>query len=346
MIFLKILLFPFTIIYTGITICRNKMYDLGFFTSEQVPVAVICVGNLKAGGTGKTPFTQYLVNTYSNTYKTAVLSRGYGRKTKGFVLAGVDSTIHDIGDESFQIYSHANNNYVVAVCEDRVQGVKELLNLYPDLKLVSLDDGIKNRKIKRDVNVLLTEYNDPFYADWVLPSGRLRECKISAARADVVVVTKTPSTYKPLSHQGFLPYIKPRVPVHYTGISYGSYHTSIDIQPLKNKVIVVTGIANAIPVLTYLKELNLDVVKHFNFSDHYAFTSKDINLVEEVCKSYDSVQIITTEKDWVKIVPLLKEVKSSTMWGYIPIELTVYSNEHALLDLVQQKIDKRLYSLS
>jgi tetraacyldisaccharide 4'-kinase len=345
-IFLKVLLFPFTIIYACITTCRNKLFDIELLKSIQVPVAVVCVGNLKAGGTGKTPFTQYLLNTFSSTYKVAVLSRGYGRKTKGFVLADKNSTINDIGDESFQLYTHANNNYVVAVCEDRVQGVNALLDLYPDLKLVILDDGFQHRKIKRDVNVLLTEYNDPFFDDCLLPAGRLRESKSGAARADVVVVTKSPTSYKPLSHQGFLPYIRPRVPVHYSGIAYGLYHSHTNQATLNSKVIVVTGIANPNPLLTYLEGQKLDIVKHFSYADHYSFTSKDILLVDQESKRYDSVQIITTEKDWVKIVPLLKDANTDSIWGYIPIELVVFSNESALLDLVQQKINKRLYSLS
>jgi tetraacyldisaccharide 4'-kinase len=345
-IFLKILLFPFTIIYACITTCRNKLFDIGLLKSIQVPVAVVCVGNLKAGGTGKTPFTQYLVNTLSSSYKTAVLSRGYGRKTKGFVLADKNSSINDIGDESFQVYSHANNKYVVAVCEDRVDGVNALLKIYPDLKLVILDDGYQHRKIKRDVNILITEYQDPFFNDYLLPAGRLRECKSGAARADVVVVTKSPTSYKPLSLQGFLPYIKPRVPVHYTSISYGLYQSQITLSTLNSKVIVVTGIANPNPLLTYLKEQKLDIVKHFNYADHYSFTSKDILIVEQESKRYDSVQIITTEKDWVKIVPLLKGANTPYIWGYIPIELVVCIHEPALLDLVQQKINKRLYSLS
>jgi tetraacyldisaccharide 4'-kinase len=333
-------------IYGAIASIRNKLYDSGWFTSVEVPVAVICVGNIKAGGTGKTPFTQYLVNTYSAEYKTAVLSRGYGRKTRGFVLADADSTAVDIGDESLQLFSHAHNNYHVAVCEDRVEGVKQLLKCVPDLQLVILDDGFQHRKIKRDVNVLLTEYNDPFYTDMLLPAGRLREGRIGAARADVVVVTKTPAIYKPLPHQMFVPYIKPRVPVHYTGIVYTDIKNQAGIAHQVQSMILVTGIANPTPLTEYLKAKQLEVVKHFNFSDHYSFTLEDIETIEKARNTYGGIDIVTTEKDWVKIVPLLNQLNISTGWYFLPIELGIYSNEKVLLDLIHQKISKRLYSLS
>ena len=346
MIFLKILLWPFSIVYGCIVSCRNKLYDAGWFTSTDVPVAVVCVGNLKAGGTGKTPFTQYLLNTYCETYQTAVLSRGYGRKTTGFVLAGADSTATEIGDEPLQLYTHAQQRYHVAVCEDRVEGVKSLLKHVPDLKLVILDDGFQHRKIKRDVNVLLTEYNDPFYADMLLPAGKLRECRIGAARADVVVVTKTLYSYKPLPHQRFVPYIKPRVPVHYTGIVYADIKNQMGAAAQLKSIILVTGIANAQPLIKYLKEKQIDLMKHFSFSDHYSFTLQDIQTIEKARNNNEAIQIVTTEKDWVKIVPLLNQLNISTGWNYLPIELGVYSNEKVLLDLIHQKISKRLYSLS
>lgn len=345
MIFLKILLLPLTIIYAGITTCRNKFYDLKLFKSVQVPIAVICVGNLKAGGTGKTPFTQYLVDAFSSNYKTAILSRGYGRKTNGFVLATKQSTSKEIGDEPLQLFNHSNNAYHVAVCEDRVAGVMQLRALFPDLQLVILDDGFQHRKIKRDVNVLLTEYKDPFFNDWVLPMGRLRECKIAAARADVVVVTKTPNIYKPLSHQGFISYIKPRVPVHYTGIRYGAYLPALTGIP-PTKVILVTGLANPKPIVEYLNGEKIEIVSHFNFKDHYSYSFKDIQTIQKLQQNKGNIPVITTEKDWVKIVPLLHSMKEQHNWMYIPIQLDVFSNESALMDLIQQKIDKRLYSLS
>jgi len=345
-IFVKILLWPFSIVYGCITSCRNKLYDLGVFTSTDVSVAVVCVGNIKAGGTGKTPFTQYLVNTYSGMHKTAVLSRGYGRKSTGFVLAGMDSTAAEIGDEPLQLFTHAQDRYHVAVCEDRVEGVKQLLKMIPGLQLVILDDGFQHRKIKRDVNVLLTEYKNPFYADMLLPAGRLRESKIAASRADVIVVTKTPSAYKPLPHQRFIPYIKPRVPVHYTGIIYGEIINQQGKKESVNSIVLVTGIANTRPLTDYLKEKKIDIVKHFNFSDHYSFILHDIETIEKTRNKNEAIQILTTEKDWVKIVPLLKQLNISTGWTYIPIELRVYSNEKVLLDLIYQKISKRLYSLS
>jgi tetraacyldisaccharide 4'-kinase len=321
---------------------------MGWFKSYDVPVAVICVGNLKAGGTGKTPVTQYLLNMFAEKYKTAVLSRGYGRSTKGFIYADSDSTANEIGDEPLQLYSHATGRYSVVVCEDRVEGVKQLLLRIPDLQLVILDDGYQHRRIKRDVNLLLTEYKDPFFADWVLPAGRLRECRNGASRADAIIVTKTPVGSKPLAPDFFQKYTKSKTTISYSAIAYGIFRNQeeeLSVQQ-QEKIILVTGIANAKPLLEYLYDKSIDIEQHVSFKDHYTYTEADIHAIEELSKSNSGLKIITTEKDWVKIVPLLKKLKTSAIWGYLPIELNLYSEEQKLLSVIDSKIIQRLQGLT
>lgn len=347
MIFLKILLWPFSILYGVIASCRNYLYNIGRLKSYDVPVTVICVGNLKAGGTGKTPFTQFLVNSFSKKYSTAVLSRGYGRKTKGFVLAHEYSTAIDIGDEPLQLFTHAHGHYHVAVCEDRIEGVKQLLQLIPDLKLVILDDGFQHRRINRDVNILLTEYNDPFYKDLVLPAGRLREFRSGAERADMIVVTKSPMVYKELDTEKMYRYTGKDVSIHYTSIQYGSLKKEdvIDVDTIVTKVVLVTGIANPAPLLDYLKLQHIDVAEHIRYKDHHAYSKDDLLAIEEVRKAKDAI-VLTTEKDWVKIVPLFKGFSIENTWIYIPIDIVVQTDKNKLLSEIQNKITERLNRLT
>lgn len=347
-IFLKILLWPFSIVYGGITAFRNLCYSLGWFKSYDVPVAVICVGNLKAGGTGKTPFTQYLLHAFSTKYKTAVLSRGYGRNTKGFLYANEKSTAAEIGDESLQLYTHAAGRYSVAVCEDRVAGVEHLLKLIPDLQLVILDDGFQHRKIKRDANILLTEYKDPFFNDLLLPAGRLREFRHGAVRADAVVVTKTPAQAPHFDVNRFYSYTKKQTSIVYAGIQYGMSRNekhAVDLLS-QDTIVLVTGIANPQPLIEYLKTKGVQIQKHLSYKDHYTYTNSDIQSIESVAHSNNGLKIITTEKDWVKIVPLLQNIKTSATWAYMPIELEMYSPADELISLLETKITKRLTGLT
>ena len=332
-------------LYGAIASCRNCLYDLSWFKSYPVPVAVICVGNLKAGGTGKTPFTQFLLDHFSASYKTAVLSRGYGRKTKGFVLANVNSTAADIGDEPLQLYTHAAARYQVAVCEDRVAGAQQLIQQIPGLQLIILDDGFQHRRIKRDVNILLTEYNDPFYKDYVLPTGMLREFRNGAARADMVVVTKSPAVHKPLDHEAIHHYAHKQILVHYTAIQYGAYTNGHTTGGSFEQVILVTGIANPAPLVEYLAANGIQIIEHINKKDHYTYTEADLKIVHELQQRNPKAHVLTTEKDWVKVVPLFKTAGVENTWMYIPIDLLIQTNKEKLLSAIDTKITQRLNSL-
>jgi len=347
-IFLKIILGPFSLLYWIVLSFRNWCYDTNLFKSYEVPVAVVCVGNIKAGGTGKTPFTQYLLDHYSCIYKTAVLSRGYGRKTKGFILADIQSTAEQIGDEPLQILQHSHGNYAVAVCEDRVEGVTQLLNYIPDLQLVILDDGFQHRKIKRDVNILLTEYQKPFFVDYLLPLGLLRESRKGAKRADVLVVTKTPSSERisDFNKKNLQKYLQQETPVFYTGIEYKNICNAQINRGLSqnDQVILITGIANPEPLVTYIKK-KATIIEHVSCKDHYSYRLSDIQKLKSIRINAPNAIILTTEKDWVKLFPLISKEENLDDWYYLPIGLNLYAEKESLFSAIDKRINKRLNNL-
>ena len=342
------MLWPFSLLYGTISTLRNWCYDIGLFTSYDVPVVVICVGNIKAGGTGKTPFTQYLLNHYSTIYKTAVLSRGYGRKTKGFILADASSTAEKIGDEPLQLFLNSDTLYQVAVCEDRVTGVQQLLKYNPDLQLIILDDAYQHRKIKRDINILLTEFDNPFFKDQLLPGGRLREEKAGAKRADLVVVTKTRSEKQVsnFSLNKIYQYSGKTIPVFFTGIEYQNIQNINENKSLKKEdnVILITGIANPKPLCSYI-ESKATIIEHVSCKDHYSYSLADINKLESLLALNKDSLILTTEKDWVKIYPLIKYNPNLSNWYYLPIGIHIYAEKELLFSLIDKRITKRLNRL-
>ncbi len=190
---LRILLLPFSWLYGLLIALRHLLYDAGLFKSNgNFEVPVICVGNLNLGGTGKTPFTEYLIRTLSDNYKIGIVSRGYGRKTNGYLLATDQSTASEIGDEPLQIYQKFGNQIELAVCEDRTYGIKHLLTDRQGIQLIILDDAFQHRKVNADLNILLSPYDRPYFEDYLIPAGNLRDIKSAARRADMLVFTKTP----------------------------------------------------------------------------------------------------------------------------------------------------------
>jgi tetraacyldisaccharide 4'-kinase len=185
------LLFPFSILYGWITSIRNFLFDKGIFKSYSFDIPIIAVGNLSVGGTGKTPQIEYLIRLLSPNYKIAILSRGYKRKSKGFVLADPTSNAEILGDEPFQIYQKFPNT-IVAVDADRKNGIENLLVLNEKPDVILLDDAFQHRKVKAGFYILLTGYDDLFYSDFILPAGNLRESRSGAKRANVIIITKCP----------------------------------------------------------------------------------------------------------------------------------------------------------
>lgn len=190
---------PLSWLYWGVTEVRNQMFRLGVLPQKSYNVPVVCVGNLTVGGTGKTPMVEMLLRHLQTEYRIGVVSRGYKRKTKGFLLANSKSTPATIGDEPFQMYQKFGKRVKVAVCEKRTKGIERLLELQPEINLIILDDAFQHRYVKPKVSILLMDKNRPVYDDKILPLGRLREHKSGIYRAGFIVVTKCPQSIKLLT---------------------------------------------------------------------------------------------------------------------------------------------------
>lgn len=336
------ILFPFSLIYDLVTSVRNFLYEQGLLRSDAFQLPIIAIGNLNVGGTGKSPQVEYLIRLLNPTYKLAVLSRGYGRKTKGFVLADSHSRARDIGDEPLQFYKKFSD-VIVAVDEDRSRGIKCLLKRYPDLELILLDDAYQHRKVKAGYYILLTSFEDLYTEDLLLPAGNLRESKRQAKRADTVVISKCPQDLSRESMhklQAGLK-LKENQVLFFTGISYSNLvigsATTIALDQLNlYEVILVTGIANPDPLLRFLRSKNV-VYHHIRFGDHHEFSVADI---EKIMFRFENMKaskkmILTTEKDYVRnFLDVDQEV------FYLPIETQFLEGQKKFDELIISYVRK------
>lgn len=322
--FLRKLLFPFAVLYGGIMSLRNYFYDQGWFKSTQFDIPVICVGNLSVGGTGKSPMIEYLIELLQKEYRVAVLSRGYGRNTKGFRLVSVESTSEEVGDEPLQ-FKQKFPEITVAVCEERTVGIPKLL---PNAEVILLDDAFQHRKVKASWYLMLTPYHDLFMHDYMLPTGNLREPRSGAARADIILVTKCPERvpYATLQKIEFEMPIRDHQKLYFSKISYDDtiYGVS-ETQPLsylKDKPFtLVTGIANPTPLVEFLTKNEFNF-QHQNFKDHHNFTSEEIKQLKK------NELILTTEKDYMRLYPKLGKFALY----YLPIKTKILRNQGEFLD--------------
>ncbi len=309
---LRFLLFPFAIVYNIITSVRNLFFNVGLLKQKTFDLPVIVVGNLSVGGTGKTPQIEYLIRLLKDTYKVAVLSRGYKRKTSDFVLLNDKHSAEDVGDEPLQ-YFNKFTNINVAVDANRVAGISKLLTLKSP-EIILLDDAYQHRKVKGSFYVLLTKYDDLFTKDYLLPTGNLRESRRGAKRANVILVTKCPKSLNKQEQNKIKTNLKRYCKhVFFTAISY-DYKTSgskeILVKELQQyHVLLITGIANPTPLLSFLKESKVHY-KHLKFSDHHHFSEKEIQLIQQDFKNLPSVKkiILTTEKDYVRLKDNIEEI--------------------------------------
>ncbi|NQX80526.1 MAG: tetraacyldisaccharide 4'-kinase [Flavobacteriaceae bacterium] len=313
----RIILFPFSILYYIVTYTRNKLFDCGLYKSESFDLPIICVGNLRVGGTGKTPMVEYLANHFSDNYKVAILSRGYKRKTKGYILANETSDALTIGDEPFQYYNKFKN-IIVAVSEKRVLGVEKLLSESVKPEIILLDDAYQHRYIKASTNILLTSYGDLYSDDYLIPVGNLRENRKGAERASYIIVTKCPTNLSEKESISIKNKLKPLAnqSLYFTSILYDNIarnlNGSVNILELK-KIVLITGIANPSPLLIYLESKNIEV-KHYKYNDHHEFKSSDISNITN--QNSSEAIILTTEKDYTK----LKEFNIDRIY-YISIKI-------------------------
>lgn len=338
----RFLLFPLSILYGAVIWIRNWMYDKNIFKSAMFNFPLICVGNLAAGGTGKTPMTEYIVALLKDKYKTATLSRGYKRKTKGFAIAGPTSTALDIGDEPMQFHQKFPD-ITVAVGEERLVSIPQLLHGKPDTQVIILDDAFQHRAVRAGMNLLLTEYRNLYTRDLLLPAGDLRDLVSSSRRADIIIVTKCKAglgidekdaiikELKPLPHQQ----------VFFTEIVYAQPYHLFDKTPARashdTDVLLLSGIANPKPLKDFLAThvLTYDMLR---YADHHIFTSDDL---QEIKRHFEKIQspdkiILTTEKDGVRLEKFRNELKDHPIY-VLPIK-------HSFLFGEGGKFDETIFS--
>ncbi len=318
----RFILLPLSVLYGFIIWLRNKLYDINIFKSASFNFPIICVGNLAIGGTGKTPMVEYLIRLLKENYKTATMSRGYKRKTKGFAIADKNTTALDIGDEPMQFYKKFPD-ITVSVAEDRLASIPQLLHDKPATKVIILDDAFQHRQVKAGLNILLTEYRDLFTRDFILPAGNLRDIKASYKRADIIIVTKCKSHLTEEEKDNLTDEIKPlpHQKIFFTKIEYGSpYHlfnkNEKFLSPDTN-ILLICGIANPKPIKEILNTYaaTYDMMR---FRDHHIFTIDDLRDIKDQFEKIDSENkiILTTEKDGVRLAKFESELKDFPVYVF------------------------------
>ena len=317
---MRFLLLPFAILYGLGVRLRHFLYDRGWLSSKRYPFPILCVGNLAVGGTGKTPMVEYLVRLLGQE-QVAILSRGYRRKTKGFVLADDSATAMTLGDEPYQ-YHRKFPRATVAVCESRQEGIERLLE-NPHFKYIILDDAFQHRKVQAGTNLLLTSYDKLYTQDFLLPVGSLRDIRSRARKAQIIIVTKCPELTQ-AEQEKIIQQLKPlsSQKVYFTSIAYSDrVYSHEDSQALKDFIAtpftLVTGIANPTPLVDFLEKQGASF-EHLAYSDHHHFSNRELELLRQKgC-------ILTTEKDYVRLEGALP-----TLY-YLPIE-TQFLNDQRLI---------------
>jgi tetraacyldisaccharide 4'-kinase len=340
------LLLPFAWIYAAVMAFRNWLYEVGWKPAETFAVPLLNVGNLRVGGTGKTPHVIWLVEELLRQgHRPAILSRGYGRRTKGPRLAGPTDSAATVGDEPWQYYGQfAARQVPVAVAEKRGLGVALLLRAHPETTVIVLDDAYQHRAVRPALNVLLTELARPFYADYVLPAGRLRESRAGAARADVVIVTKCPPNLSAAAQAAaelqVRRYARPGVPVLFSAYAYGApqllygdnegVNIEAGVVPSAGPALLLTGIAQPGPLREQLTEQGYDIRFHAGFPDHHAFAPADFVALRAHWQP--GWPIFTTEKDATRLLdPALRAARAGLPFYTIPVRVAFLGNGGALL---------------
>ncbi|OUR94401.1 tetraacyldisaccharide 4'-kinase [Flavobacteriales bacterium 34_180_T64] len=316
---LRKLLLPIVPIYYLVTSLRNTLYNVGAKSSTSYDFPVICVGNLSVGGTGKTPMIEYLIRLLKSNYHLATLSRGYKRKSVGFVLADTEANPSTIGDEPFQIYNKFDD-IIVSVDADRRHGIEQLRALEITPEVILLDDAFQHRRVEAGLNILLTAFDNLYSDDIVLPTGNLREPKSGANRADVIVVTKCPDQLADAAKKNVIKQLDPITgqEVFFSHIGYSEKIIGLneekELGDLKaSQFTLVTGIANSKPLVDFLNAKGLNF-EHLNYKDHHEFSENEIENLKT------KTLVLTTEKDFVR---LESDFKNSNTLFYLPIEVII-----------------------
>ncbi|MBC7868136.1 MAG: tetraacyldisaccharide 4'-kinase [Gloeobacteraceae cyanobacterium ES-bin-316] len=320
----RYLLLPISFLYGLVIWLRNWLFDKNILKSATFNFPIICIGNLAVGGTGKTPMTELLVEFLQHKYKTATLSRGYKRKTKGFAVADEKSTAIEIGDEPMQFHQKFPG-ITVAVGEERLVAIPQLLHQLPGTEVIILDDAFQHRSVNAGLNIVLTECKNLYTRDFMLPAGDLRDVKQSIKRADIIVVTKCTPDFSQADKETTVKEINPAAhqQVFFTEIMYGQpYHlftkTKTDLHSATD-VLLLCGIANPKPLKDFLNS-NVRSYDMLRYADHHIFSSEELKDIQKQFEKIDSSNklIITTEKDAVRLQKFEKELFNYPIYA-IPI---------------------------
>jgi tetraacyldisaccharide 4'-kinase len=334
----RFLLYPLAPVYGAVVWLRNRLYDAGFYSSIEFSPPVIAVGNLSTGGTGKTPHIEYLVRLLQYRYRVATMSRGYKRRTQGFQLADENTNALRIGDEPMQ-YHLKFPELIVSVAEERITGIPRLIQLKPETEVVLLDDAFQHRSVKAGLNILITDYARPFYEDYILPIGSLREQRKAYERADIIIVSKCPSELtreavgaielkiNPLSHQEvYFSYIRYERPY--------DLFTKEEVSISGSNVILVCGIAKPEPLVKHM-EGAAENVHVLSYNDHHYFYSRDLEEIKAAYDNWDKKDklVVTTEKDAARLLLHADKLKE---WGIriavLPIAIDIMLDKAGAFD--------------
>lgn len=333
-------LLPFSWIYGAGAAARNWMYDHQWKRSVSFELPIISVGNLSAGGTGKTPHTEYLIRLLKDQYKTGMLSRGYMRRSGGYRLVEVNDSAESAGDEPLQV-KRKFPEVTVAVCEERAIGIPIMLLDDPDLEVIILDDAFQHRRVTPGLNILLTDYSSPFTKDLLLPAGSLRESISNACRAHAIVITKTPPDAGEMAISQLKEELRSQEgqPVFTSGLQYGELYDLLEpsqkVSDLQDwSVLLVTGIASASILETHLRKEAGHVVP-MRFADHHLYSESDVKKIIWAAQSLAGKRsmVCTTEKDALRLLPYLNRFKSEGVEIYcIPVEVAFGEKEKMQFD--------------
>ncbi|MDR1680351.1 MAG: tetraacyldisaccharide 4'-kinase [Prevotellaceae bacterium] len=356
-IFKWFLLAPAAALYGIIIAVRNKCYDWGICAATDFPIPVITVGNITVGGTGKTPHTEKLVTLLRNERRTAVLSRGYKRTTKGFRYVSPDDTTQTAGDEPLQI-KRKFPDIPVAVDRQRVNGIRQLM-AGDGVELVILDDAFQHRAVRPAVSVLLMDYNRPVRTDCLLPLGRLRDSKSQIARADVVIITKCPPEMTPIAQRivtrdlALFPYQS----LFFTTFAYGeavpvfmedSDPAAVPSLPDAGACLLLTGIANPAPLAAYLTKTGRPPAVHLAFADHRSFTKRDVRRINDAALRHPRHPVFTTEKDALRLretAGLSDDVRQRLYYLPVAVRFLPEDKEMLFKKELMKKMKERMHAL-
>ncbi len=336
----QILLWPFSLMYGSIMAVRNWLYKIGWLKSTSFDIPTIVVGNLEMGGSGKSPFVDYLATHLQPHYTIGILSRGYGRETKGYKTVNVTSKPNQVGDESLML-KIKHPKALVAVCEKRVEGINNMLSENQQIDCILLDDAFQHSSLSAGLYILLTQFSSPFYNDFVLPAGRLREFALNKKRANIIVVTKSPANLSLAEQKKITDNIKPN---RDQSVYFASYKQADFIQvygssqQIEKEVILITGIANATQLKKEISQ-SFNVLKHVELADHFEYKLQSFKFLKE--KEWSTKSIITTEKDWVKWQPFLTELEGFNV-HVAPIKVEMESEKEMVKEVMDyiEKIKK------